>query len=92
MALKFELGTLVATPAAIAAARRAGDDLVVYALMKHGVGDWGIVGDEDKRANDRALVDGSRLLSAYLLKDGTKVWIITEADRSATTVLLPDEY
>jgi hypothetical protein len=51
------------------------------------------VDDEDRRANDRALLEGTRLLSTYMLCDGkTKVWIITEADRSATTVLLPDEY
>ena len=47
---------------------------------------------EDWRANDQALIEGPRLLSAYRLNDGTKIWIITEADRSATTVLLPEEY
>ncbi len=61
-------------------------------------GDWVIVDAGDKAANEQALQDGSRLLSAYLLKDGqTKVWVITEAEgddgkRAATTLLLPDEY
>lgn len=62
-------------------------------VSRHARGDWGDVCDEDKRLNDRARKDASRLLSAYTLMDGTtRVWIITEADRSATTVLLPDEY
>lgn len=52
----------------------------------------GIVCDSDKALNDRALRNASRLFSAYLLKDGTKVWIITESDRAAATVLLPKEY
>nr|MBA2637786.1 hypothetical protein [Solirubrobacterales bacterium] len=55
-------------------------------------GDWGEVDEEDKAANERSLKEGTRLLSAYHLKDGTKVWLITEADRSATTLLLPQEY
>jgi hypothetical protein len=52
----------------------------------------GTVGASDARADDRALVEGIRLLSAYLLENGVKIWIITEADRAATTVLLPREY
>ena len=84
----FELGQLLATPGALAAAEAVGDDLMIYAR-----GDWGVVDDSDKRANDRALVDGTRLFSAYLLRDGaTKIWIITESDRAATTILLPKEY
>jgi hypothetical protein len=86
---KFDLGQLLATPGVLRAAD--GEDLRRY-LARHASGDWGIVGDGDKRANDRALIDGTRLLSAYLLGNGVKVWIITEADRAATTVLLPDEY
>lgn len=62
------------------------------ALSRHITGDWGEVDAEDKRANDQSLIDGSRLLSAYRSQDGTKFWIITEADRSVTTVLLPEEY
>jgi hypothetical protein len=82
---------VLATPGVIEAAERAGDDLMNI-IRRHAAGDWGTVGPEDRRANERALRDGSRLLSAYLLRDGTKVWVITEADRSATTILLPDEY
>lgn len=88
---KFQLGELLSTPGAIAAATAAGDNLSTY-LARHAAGDWGTVGAADAKANDRALKEGSRLLSAYLLKDGTKIWIVTEADRTATTVLLPDEY
>ena len=68
-------------------------------IARHLAGDWGIVDDDDKTANEEALRDGSRLLSAYLLDDiqKTKIWIITEAvndrgHREATTLLLPDEY
>lgn len=75
---------------------RMGDDVlfargILAGLHRHRLGDWGEVCPEDKRANDAALVDGTRLLSAYTVQ-GTKVWIITEADRSATTVLFPEEY
>lgn len=69
-----------------------GEDRLEY-IARHARGDWGIVDADDKRANDDALKVGARLLSAYMLRDGTtKIWIITEADRSATTILLPDEY
>jgi hypothetical protein len=89
---RFELGRLLATPGALEAAEDVGDDLRTY-LSRHAQGDWGVVDDSDKRANDRALIDDTRLLSAYVLRDGrTRIWIITEADRAATTVLLPDEY
>jgi hypothetical protein len=91
MSAKFKLGQMLATPGVLDAVEAAGDDLSVY-ISRHAAGDWGTVDEEDKRANDQALKVGARLLSAYLLKDGTKVWIITEADRSATTVLLPEEY
>ncbi len=86
----FPLGQLLATPGVLEAA--TGDDLLVY-LGRHARGDWGVVCDSDKRLNDQALKDGTRLFSAYVLRDGsTRIWIITEADRSATTILLPDEY
>ena len=62
------------------------------ALSRHARGDWGEVCEDDKQANEEALKNGSRLLSAYRAPDGTKFWIITEADRSATTVLLPEDY
>jgi len=56
------------------------------------LGDWGDLCDEDKKVNDRAVAEGSRILSAYQAVNSTKFWIITEADRSATTVLLPEDY
>jgi hypothetical protein len=55
-------------------------------------GDWGELDDDDKRENELSLREGFRLLSAYRLSTGVKLWIITEADRSVTTLLLPDEY
>lgn len=65
---------------------------VIRALIRHAHRDWGDLDDEDKASNDRAIQDDSRLLSAYHGRDGRKFWIITEADRSATTVLLPEDY
>ena len=61
-------------------------------MVRHMAGDWGEVDAEDKAANDLALMDGSRLLSAYTTTKGQKLWIITEADRSVTTILLPSDY
>lgn len=89
--MTFALGQLVATPGALHAFETAQEAPSTY-LTRHGRGDWGDGDAEDKAANDRALLEDARLLSAYHLTDGTKVWIITEADRSVTTVLLPDEY
>jgi hypothetical protein len=88
---KFVLGQVLATPGVLEAAAKAGDDLVEF-VGRHAAGDWGTVDKHDSRANDQALKEGTRLLSAYLLKDGTKIWILTESDRSATTVLLLEEY
>ena len=65
---------------------------IISALGRHKRGDWGDVDGFDKNANDAALREGSRLLSAYHSADGVKFWIITEADRSLTTVLLPRDY
>lgn len=64
----------------------------VAALRRHVQGDWGDVGQEDWQANEQALVNGSRLFSVYFASNGEKFWIITEADRSSTTMLLPSEY
>ena len=61
-------------------------------LARHSVGDWGDLVEEDKRENELSLAKGFRLLSAYALGTGVKIWIITERDRSATTILLPNEY
>ena len=88
---KFPLGQVVATPGALEALEQSGQSPAMF-LNRHVVGDWGNVDDEDKQANDQALIEGTRLLSAYRLSDGTKIWIITEADRSSTCLLLPSEY
>ena len=94
---KFRLGQVVATPGALEAFVKASDDPTVY-LRRHQTGDWGDLDAEDKQANDHAVAHENdterqgRVLSAYRLKDGTKIWIITERDRSATTILLPEEY
>lgn len=65
---------------------------VFSALARHLAGDWGEVGEEDWQANEAALVRGERILSVYKTSDGTKFWIITEQDRSLTTILLPSDY
>lgn len=65
---------------------------VTQAIQRHANGDWGDVDGEDRIANDRAIQDGDRLLSVYHTANGIKFWIITEWDRSATTVLLPEDY
>ena len=91
MPAKFPPGRLLATPGVLDAVEAAEDDPLVH-VSRHARGDWGTVGDLDKKLKDRALIEGTRLLSAYLLSDGTNVWIITEADRAATTVLLTEEY
>jgi hypothetical protein len=86
---KFELGRVVSTPGV---AEQVPRDQILTALHRHHSGDWGTVGAEDGRSNDQALEDGSRILSAYDTKSGHKIWIITEADRSSTCVLFPEEY
>lgn len=85
------LGQLVSTPGALDALAKAGQNGAEL-FDHHRRGDWGEVNGEDWAANDRAITEGDRILSAYRLRDQTKVWIITEADRSVTTILLPDEY
>lgn len=92
----FQLGTVVATPGAIAALSRTGRNALDY-LAKHVSGDWGIVGEADSQANQDALHSGARLLSAYFLPDESQLWIVTDAkddsgQRQATTLLLPEEY
>ena len=88
---KFELGTVVATPGALAALEEAHETALGY-LYRHASGDWGTVPPEDWEENEFSLTNEFRLHSAYVLRDGTKLWIITEADRSLTTILLPSEY
>lgn len=89
--VKFPLGQVVATPGALEEMRASGETPGFF-LVRHAAGDWGEVDAEDWGLNDLALVDGSRLLSAYTTLKGVRLWIITEADRSATTILLPTEY
>lgn len=89
MSPKFSLGQLAATPAALEALN---DESFWPYIKRHANGDWGDVCAEDKAENELSLREGFRLLSAYHLPDGCKIWIITEADRSATTILLPEEY
>ena len=87
----FELGQVVGTPGALQALTEAGQ-LPAEFLARHVTGDWGDLCDEDKEENELSVEQGFRILSAYKLQTGAKVWVITEADRSATTILLPDEY
>lgn len=93
----FDLGQVVSTPGALSSLQDAGQSPWEF-LSRHIQGDWGVVSDEDKSANDEAIRDGSRILSAYLLNDDTtKLWVITEAvgdsgKRASTCLLLPDEY
>ena len=93
---KFTLGQQVATPGALAAIREAGQT-VHELLARHAACDWGDLDAEDKGLNDAALADGSRLFSAYVLRTGQTVWVITEAAsddgvRAATSAIRPDEY
>jgi hypothetical protein len=89
--MKFNPGQIVATPGALRAMEEAGVSPASL-LARHLSGDWGELDAEDIRENEFSLVHGFRLLSAYRLSNGTKIWIITEADRSSTTFLLPSEY
>jgi len=91
MTPKFNLGQVVATPGALAALEEAKQGAANF-LKMHVCGIWGALTMGDQAANDRAVKDGSRILSAYHLDTHVKIWIITEADRSSTCILLPDEY
>ena len=84
---RFSLGKTVATPAAMA----LGVDLARY-MRRHHCGDWGDLCDEDKQANEDALIHGDRIVSHYKLDGGRRIYIITEADRISTCILLPEEY
>jgi hypothetical protein len=87
----FPLGQTVATPGALEAFARTGETPLPF-LARHADGNWGDVDEHDKAENDFSVEHGFRILSAYRLADDTKIWIITEADRSSTTILLPEEY
>ena len=93
---KFNLGEVVITPAALEAIAEAGQT-PDYFLNRHIQGDWGTVNADDALANDHALIDGSRLLSAFRTLRNVKLWVITEAvddqgKRAATSIILPEEY
>ena len=85
----FRLGHIVATPNALA---HLSQNEVLSGIQRHQAGDWGNLCEEDRRENEVSLEKGFRLLSVYHASNGTKFWIITEADRSVTTVLLPQDY
>ena len=88
----FPLGRVVATPGALSVLAEASVGPLAL-LRRHASGDWGEVPREDARENERSLKHGWRLLSSYPLgEDGSRVWVITEADRSSTCLLLPEEY
>jgi hypothetical protein len=88
---KFTIGHLVATPGAIRALADA-EHVPQEFLDRHVSGDWGDLSDEDRQENEFSVKEDLRILSSYHLRDGTKIWIITEADRSSTCILLPEEY
>ena len=91
---KFSLGELVATTNFVHRAKTLGlesDEIVTMALQRHLNGDWGDCCDEDGESNNQALKNDERLLSVYHMKD-EKFWVITEWDRSVTTILLPEDY
>jgi hypothetical protein len=88
---RFPLGRVVATPGALEVLERAGVSPFDL-LARHAAGDWGDLGNADRLANEMALLHDTRLLSAYTLPGGKRMWVITEWDRSVTTLLLPSEY
>lgn len=85
----FPFGQVVATPNALEVVT---PDEIRVAFQRHLNGDWGELDDEDKTANDEAILVGSRIFSSYETNSQVKFWIITEADRSSTTILLPQDY
>lgn len=89
MTLAFPLGRVVITPNALQVLPQ---HEFVVGLRRHALADWGDVCPEDRTANDLAREHGDRLLSVYRTRTGVKFWIITESDRSVTTILLPEDY
>ena len=88
---KFNFGQVLATSAVFNYCEENNFTLLPY-LIRHGNCDWGDICDEDKGVNEEALKEGLRLMSVYYLPDKTKIWIITEWDRSVTTILFPEDY
>ena len=93
MAARFEIGQVVATPGALEALEVSGVS-PLQLLRRHQRGDWGEVPHQDAKENERSVRDGFRILSSYPVEESgdERVWIITEADRSSTCLLLPSEY
>lgn len=89
--IRFSLGEVLITPGASWVLWDAGQAPEKF-LGRHETGDWGELDEKDRQANERALQEGARRLSAYRTAKEVKLWVITEADRSVTTLLLPDEY
>jgi hypothetical protein len=88
---RFPLGQTYATPGALEALSEAGQDASQF-LSRHQAGDWSEMSEEDKRENEFSVDKDLRIFSAYHTSKGEKIWVVTEADRSATTILLPQEY
>lgn len=88
---RFPLGQVVATAGALDAIEDAGQNPLNF-LSRHCAGDWGEVVEEDRQANEEALETGNRLMSTYDTAKNVRIWVITEWDRSVTTILLPGDY
>jgi hypothetical protein len=88
---RFALVHIVGTPGAPDALQEACENPATF-LFRYVTGDWGEVDEHDRLENEFSVANGLRILSAYTLTTGTRLWIITEADRSSTTILLPSEY
>ena len=86
----FDLGAIVATPSCLRHCLKSNVD-PMHLIRRHAAGDWGSVDSDDLKANDHAIKHGLRVFSSYIVGD-EKVWCITEADRSSTCLLLPQEY
>ncbi len=89
--IRFPLGRVVATPGALRALEKA-EQLPAAFLDRHVNGDWGDVPDADKQENEVSVEQGFRILSTYTTSAGDRLWVLTEADRSATIILVPEEY
>ena len=89
--VSFPMGKVVATPGALSALLEAEQTPIEF-LDRHSQCDWGEVCGDDWEVNDQSLIDGTRILSAYRTKTDVRIWVITEADKSSTCILLPEEY
>jgi hypothetical protein len=91
MKARFQLGRLVSTQGALSSLEQAGQSPLDF-IRRHLSGDWGDLSEEDKRENEFSVDKELRIFSAYHTAKGEKIWVITEADRSTTTILRPSEY